>query len=342
MHRVVPVVHTGDMDHSLRSRAHHRPVSVLAATLLLLALVAAVLATAPTIADAAEVNHPTLVPESPRSDTPIALDGIVYSGEFSQVESFRGGPIVNRSNIFAYDINSGDLIDDFDPVVNGDILEMVVSEDGHSLFIGGAFTKIDDEWNVRLAKLDYYGAVDPTFNASADAKVLALDTKDDVLYLGGSFANVSGVANNRIAAVDADTGADIAAFDLSIQGNEGKEDTRSVKALDIHPTQNRLLVAFNGRRLVDGNAPSPNHFGVGFVNLNNYTVTAWRTEWYRFAHPRCSQSALQLRDGEFSPDGSMFVLVEKGHYTCDKAITSATSRRMARSTRTMHKPTHGR
>lgn len=328
--------HTGYMDERASSHTHRRLVSFVGGPLLLLTLVAGVLAVSPHSASAAEVTHPTLAPEAPRRDIPIVLDGTVYStvqfndrvvvaGKFTQVESARGGPVVSRSNIFAYNINSGALINDFTPVVNGTIEEMVVSEDGHSLFIGGGFTKIDDEWNVRVAKLDYYGSVDDVFTASADAKVLALDTKDGVLFLGGSFDNVNGVSHDRIAAVDTVTGANIAAFDLSVQGNEGKAATRSVKALDIHPTQDLLLVAFNGRQLVDGNTPGADHYGVAFVNLNDFTVTNWKTDWFRLAHPRCSENALQLRDGEFSPDGSMFVLVEKGNWRCDKAVAFNTA-----------------
>ncbi len=303
---------------------------------LLVGVMVAIVARQPIDAEAAEVFHPSLAPESPRRDVPIVLDGTVWStiqlqdrvilaGEFTQVESTRNGPVVTRSNMAAYDINTGELIADFAPQVNGEVFEMVASDDGDAVFIGGAFTQVDGEWRVRLAKIGYDGSLDPTFRAEANAKVLALDAHDGVLYLGGSFTEVNAASHDRIGAVDADTGQTITTFDLRVQGDVGKANTRAVKALDVHPDGDRLLVVFNGQQLVDRNGPREDNHGAAFVRLSDYTVTDWQTDWFRLAYPRCSQGAMQLRDGEFSPDGSMFVIVEKGNWTCDKAIAFDTA-----------------
>lgn len=53
----------------------------------------------------AEINHPSVAPEAPNRDVPIVLDGdvwksvqfndrVIVAGEFSQVETSRGGPVV--------------------------------------------------------------------------------------------------------------------------------------------------------------------------------------------------------------------------------------------------------
>ncbi len=303
---------------------------------LLAGMIVAVVAQQPTTADAAEVSHPSLAPESPRRNTPIALNGIVWKsvqlqdrvivvGDFTQVETVRGGPIIDQPYIFAYDINTGALIEDFAPVVDAEILDVVAAEDDNGVYIGGAFLQVDGEWRVRVAKLGYDGSLDPAFRPVTDARVLALDVHDDIVYLGGSFSNVNNAPHDRIGAVDAQTGDTVTSFDLHVSGDLGKADTRSVKALDVHPDGDRLLVVFNGVRLVDGVAPGPDHHGIAMVDLADHTVSAWRTDWFRLAYPRCSQGALQLRDGEFSPDGSMFVVVEKGNWACDKTVAFTTA-----------------
>ena len=297
---------------------------------LIVAAFVAVLAAGQSTAFGAEVNHDQLPPQIPRTDIPITLDGFVYStiqvgdrvivaGDFNEVESFRNGPIITRNNIFAYDINTGAVIDDFDPNVNGAIFELVSIPETGEIFLGGAFTQVSDEFRIRVAKLDFFGNLDPQFRAEVSARVLALDIYQDVLYLGGNFTVVNGGTHDRIAAVDTTLGESVPGFNLQVVGDLGKADTRGVKALDVTPT-GELLVAFNGVRLVDSRNLTTGHFGIAFVDLDTYLVTDWRTEWYRNSYERCSASALQLRDAELSPDGSTFVVVEKGHFNCDKAV----------------------
>ena len=279
---------------------------------------------------AAELNHPSLAPERPERGIPIAGEGFVLStiqvgdrvivaGEFSEVEAFRGGPIVERNNIFAYDINTGELIEDFNPNVDGPIEEMVAIPETGEFFIGGTFRRVGGDFRIRVAKLDYFGDLDEDFRAEASASVGALDVHEDVLFLGGSFAEVNGEQHQRIAAVDIDTGESVRGFNLQVMVDLGRAETRSVRALDVTPS-GELLVAFNGQQIVDARGVPLDRFGLAFIDLDTYLVTDWRTEWYENSFERCSQQSLQLRDGELSPDGSFFVVVEKGNFNCDKAV----------------------
>ena len=120
----------------------------------------------------ATVVHPSVATETPRRDTPIVLDGIVYSsiqlqdrvivaGDFTQVQVERNGPIVERNNLFAYDINSGELIEDFAPAVNNRIRSLVADPDGGAFYLGGTFTQIDGQFRTRVAKVGYDGTLDP-------------------------------------------------------------------------------------------------------------------------------------------------------------------------------------
>ncbi len=283
----------------------------------------------------ATVVHPSVATETPRRDTPIVLDGIVYSsiqlqdrvivaGDFTQVQVERNGPIVERNNLFAYDINSGELIEDFAPAVNNRIRSLVADPDGGAFYLGGTFTQIDGQFRTRVAKVGYDGTLDPVFRAVVSAEILTLDVHESVLYLGGSFIAVNNEEANRIGAIDATTGASVDGFDIQVTGVLGRAGSNSVPAIEVHPDGDRLLVAFNGQSLYDANG-THDRFGIGLIDLDTYTVNPWRTQWYEFAHPRCSQNALQLRDVSFSPDGSQFAVVEKGGFRCDKIVSFDTA-----------------
>jgi len=93
-----------------------------------------------------------------------------------------------------------------------------------------------------------------------------------------------------------------------------------VKALDVTPDDNRLLVVFNGQSIVDNAGTVHDRYGVAFLRLSDYRVNDYRTRWFEESYERCSQSSMQLRDAELSPDGSMLVIVEKGNFRCDKIV----------------------
>ncbi len=281
----------------------------------------------------ASVGHPSLAPDGPRRDTPIVLDGAVYTsvqlhdrvivgGDFSQVQITRDGPIVERDNLFAYDINSGEIIEEFADA-DGPVLDMVSDPEGNAVYLGGAFTQIDEQFEIRVAKVGYEGALDPTFRANASAQVQSVDIHDNVLYLGGSFTTLNGQTHDQIGAVDATTGETIEAFDIAVIGALGV-DSKSVRTVEVLPDGQRLLVLFAGRSLVDG-LGTHDRYGIGFIDLNTYTVTPWRTQWYEFAHPRCNSSNLLLEDAAVSPDGTHFVVGERGGFICDKIISFDTT-----------------
>ena len=311
-----------------------RPLIVAAAAASIVVMVTlAVLAGTAGTAFAGNVDHDRLVPEAPRRDVPIVLDGavwksvqfndrIIVAGDFQQVETSRGGPVVNRPNIFAYDVNTGDLIDDFNPAVNGAVFDVVVDESDNSLFLGGTFTQIDGQFRTRLAKLDYFGNLDPTFRATASARVNTLVVGDGELYVGGTFATVNNQAHNQIAAVDTVFGRSVADFNYQIRGVFGRDGSQSVRALDL-TEDNRLFVAHVGQEIVDNNGVGHDHVGVAVIDLDANRVENWNTPWFASVRPRCSQGDgdLRIRDAELSPDESVFIVVEQGGYNCDKILS---------------------
>jgi hypothetical protein len=86
---------------------------------------------------------------------------------------------------------------------------------GATTVMGGDFVSAGGQYRRGVAKIDLAsGTLDPTFRADADNMVLDLELSADrtKLYLGGTFKTVNGVTRQRIAAVDANTGALITTF----------------------------------------------------------------------------------------------------------------------------------
>ena len=124
---------------------HTRNLRALILASLIIFAGAIVIASGSTPASAG-VEHPSVATEDPRDDTPIVLDGTVFSsiqlhdriivaGEFTRVQTVRNGPIVNRTNLFAYDINTGAIIDDFVPALNGRVRVLEASPDEDAFYL---------------------------------------------------------------------------------------------------------------------------------------------------------------------------------------------------------------
>jgi len=314
-----------------RSRNGRPAISRRAASLVSVALVASVLATvagADNISAEVPADHGVLAPTIPRTDLPIVLDGevlasaqfgdkVVVGGNFTQIR-LQDNSVVNRQFLFAYDINTGAYLSSFDPVIDREVEALETADDGSGLFIAGKFNTVDGISKRKVAKLDVNGEVLIGFTANADAKVTTIDDDGQRLYLGGAFTTINNQPRIRLAAVDITDGT-VSSFRNDVTVDVGRN-TGSVKTVDVSP-DNSLLLVVHASALVDG----LDRFGVAQIDLNTDQVTPWRTDWYKFASPRCTSGAFQPRDAEFSPDGSFFVIVEKGHYRCDKAIAFPTA-----------------
>ncbi|GAA2020883.1 hypothetical protein GCM10009740_06680 [Terrabacter terrae] len=93
---------------------------------------------------------------------------------------------------------------------------------GATTVMGGDFVSTGGQYRRGVAKIDLAtGTLDPTFRADADNMVLDLELTADRtrLYLAGTFMAVNGVVRQRVAAVDATTGALVTSF--APQVNQG-------------------------------------------------------------------------------------------------------------------------
>jgi hypothetical protein len=306
-------------------QAHRQRRRPLAGVLVL----AVVLGLVASPAAAVNVPHSVVVSADPANNTPNVLDGqvkaivqvgnrMVVGGSFTQVRR-GGGPILARSSIFAFDPANGNVDAAFVPSLNGSVNALAPASDGQSVFVGGTFTTANGATVNRLTKLSVANGQRVTaFSANASGQVRDLALRGGRLFVGGDFGTIKGQARGRLAAVDETSGNVDPSLNLPFSGTHNCGVTNVYK-LDVDPTGTRLIAIGNftavggvARRqaaLLDVTAGRP------------ATVANWQTD--RYSAACASVFNTYMRDVDFSPDGSWFVIVSTGAFRagtlCDTA-----------------------
>ena len=139
------------------------------------------------------------------------IGSTVYAvGKFDNAREPKAAPgtaLTARSNVLAYDIETGALLP-FAPQVNGVIKAVAASPDGSRIYIGGSFNSVNgkDRWNI--AALDATtGELVPGFVPSIGGTgVYALATSGTSVYAGGLFTQANGTVRKNLAAFTAPDG----------------------------------------------------------------------------------------------------------------------------------------
>ncbi|MGH8993861.1 MAG: WD40 repeat domain-containing protein [Acidimicrobiia bacterium] len=108
----------------------------------------------------------------------------------------------------------------WDPDVIGRVDTLVVAPTDGRLFIGGDFDRVGGTTHLYVARVDPTSAAADPWGEGADAPVLALALSYDGnrVFVGGDFANLGGVRRRHLGALDAATGAVVAAWDPGADG----------------------------------------------------------------------------------------------------------------------------
>lgn len=163
------------------------------------------------------------------------------SGAVSALAFDTGGKIIVGGAFNAFSPNSigntnfrnyiarlnpdGTVDSNFDPNTNGPVNAVAVESNGAIVF-GGTFTALQPNGAVeasarnRLARVDFSGALDTTFNPDANGTVEVIALRADgslivggalstvrptgVMLLGGNFATIGGVASRNLALINDD------------------------------------------------------------------------------------------------------------------------------------------
>jgi len=166
-------------------------------------------------------------------DQVIVGDTVYAGGSFSSARPAGVAAGTNespRTNLLAYSISTGNLVDGFAPKVNGVVRVLALSPDKTRLYVGGEFTAVDGVTHNRLVAFNTKtGQVDPTFAVNLGGPVYAISATSTTVYVGGSFTQANGVNRGRFAAFRAADGGLISTW------TPKSGDFRVVRALLVAP-----------------------------------------------------------------------------------------------------------
>jgi hypothetical protein len=287
-----------------------------------LALIAAIAAMGGLVAPppaVASISQPTVVSPDPANFTPnVKDDGVSHSavyalaqsgttmyagGLFQKVTNAAGTATYTRTNIMSFSASTGAMTK-FAPNVNGQVWAIEPSADGSSLYIGGTFTSVKGVERHGIAKIDATtGDVDTAFNAKlASGRVTQIRLVNGRLIIGGTFPK-------RLAALDPATGGDTGYINLSIKGSVASNaGPTEVYRFDVSPDGSRLVAVGNFTSVAGKTRYRAFMADLGAASA---TVASW---YYEPLKNMCRAESIPdyLRDVDFSPDSSYFVIVSTG------------------------------
>ena len=273
--------------------------------------------------------QPSVVSADPVNTTPHVLNGTVLAvasvgtriyvgGTFTTVANAGTSTQLPRSYLFAFDRATGRVVGNYTPAVNGPVESIAAAPDGSSIIVGGRFTTVNGSSQRGLAMLDVNGTRVSTFAARTNGYVTKVLVRGSQLIAGGRFTSTNGVARANLAVLNATSGALDTAFTIgATQGrtrSNGNTPAAFIDEMDANTTGTRLVILGNFRQV--GGQPRQQ---IAMIDLPGRTVTSWYTNRYpndvagTTQAFKCYQSFdTQMRDVEFSPDGSYFVVVTTG------------------------------
>ncbi|MFJ9312750.1 hypothetical protein ACIRN4_01050 [Pimelobacter simplex] len=279
-----------------------------------------VVLTAVPAADAGIEPGGRLVTAVPAAGTPSILDGqvlsvvqvgrtVVVGGTFTRARDAGGTTTLRRHGLLAFDAVTGRISATFHPDPNRAVLVVRAGPAG-TVYVGGDFTSIGGQHRRRLAQLVVgNGRVVRRFNAGRiDDSVRDLRLQGGRLWVAGSFTSIGGRNQRALATLKARTGVARKYFRLAVRGRQRAGlGTTTVVKIEISPNQRRLVAIGNFRSLQ--HVRNPQLFVVD-LGRRKARPAPLRTRFYA---PNCSRHYYSyIRDVDFAPDGSYFVVAASG------------------------------
>jgi hypothetical protein len=271
-----------------------------------------------------------VVSDDPAGFTPHVMNGsvdaitqignkIIAAGTFTSVSpqgTFGNtGDDLTRNRIFAFDATTGAIDPTFNPNLSGTVNSL--DSDGTYIYVGGQFGSVGGNTAIkRLVKLTASGVVVGAFNAVPNKAVNDLEVRGNRLYVAGGFTSIrsngANTGRNRIAALDPTTGAVLSAVSIPFDGLYKGTGTTNINKIDVSPDGSRLVAL--GNFATAGGQP---RVQIAMLDVGGATATLapWFTNRYDRSHNNCAAVFdTFMRDVDFSPDGSYFVVSTTGAF----------------------------
>lgn len=154
---------------------------------------------------------PTVQIDGVAWDQVVVGNTVYVGGQFANARPAGAAPgtnLIPRSNLLAYDIRTGVLINSFAPVLNGQVKGLAASPDGSRIYAVGQFTTVNGGNRYRIAAFDTAtGALVPGFAPAPNGAVNSVTVTDTAVYIGGAFTKVGATDRLRLAAFSPINGA---------------------------------------------------------------------------------------------------------------------------------------
>ena len=134
---------------------------------------------------------------------------VIVGGTFTQVQAAGSAQTLTRNSIFAFDMNTGVIDQNFVPQLNNEVEALAPGPDGQSVFVGGTFSSVNGNTNYRrLVRLTLAnGQLVTGFQPNpATHRAQSLVLRGTWLYVSGSFQQIGGLSRSGVARVNPVTG----------------------------------------------------------------------------------------------------------------------------------------
>jgi PKD repeat protein len=308
-------------------------VIFLRAVALVAAMCTVIVAGVAVLPASADTEQQGIVATNPLDTTPHVLDGTVHAvavvgdvvvvgGEFTQVrEAATGSPTLSRTNLFAFSHATGKIDVNFRPQVDGGVLSLEAGPD-ETVYVGGLFNTVNGATRKRLARLNVAdGAPTAAFTRSQInwGNVTTITLRRSHLYIGGRFDTVTdtqtGTQRHVLARLDAGTGAVDPNFNVAVSDPRSGE--LVVKELAVDPDETKLVI--------DGTFTKVNGEARSQIAVIDVSGTPALSTWATASYTASCEAGYDtyMRQIDFSPDGSYFVVVTAGGYVASTLCSTA-------------------
>ena len=298
-----------------------------------------------TPAGAVNAQQDRVVGAVPGTNSPQVVDGRVFAitqvgntvligGSFTQVQPYNRSTTYNLPYVVGFAATTGAINTAFTPQLDGGVEALLPGPTAGTVYVGGAFNTSRGVTAKGLVLLNV-----ATGNRVAgfaaipmNGVVQSVKRVGTRLFVGGTFKNLGGQPRGGIASVNASTGAVDGFVTSTVLTNHswteaggGAKAAVGVNKIDVTPDGSRLI-AIGNFKTVDG-LPRDQ---IAMFDLTGATAVVrpdWRTRGYE---PACYSWAYDtyVRDVDFAPDGSYFVVATTGGGNttlCDTAARFETS-----------------